>query len=229
MATLKGFDTAADMGRHALALRRRGYDFVMRCYSRDPARNLGPNEARQLCDAGLRIGAVWEHGATHAAYFSRQQGLLDGGDALRLARAVGQPAGSAIYIAIGHDATREEVDGPIRAYFTGIRATLGGAAGYRVGVYGSGRCCTGMVDRGLAALTWLSQARGYAGTQRYAHAMRYDLLQWLPTRITLDGAVFEITPDISNPECDPGLFRLGQRAPAPAPQGAVRPMAETRS
>jgi hypothetical protein len=208
MATLKGFDTPLDMVRHAPALRRRGYDFVMRCYSRDPGRNLGLDEARRLSDAGLHIGALWLHGATHEAYFTRQQGLLDGADALRLARAAGQPAGSAIYVAVGHDATRDEVDGPISAYFTGIRATLSGAAGYRVGVHGSGRCCAAMVDRGLATLAWLSQARGFAGTQSDAHAMRYDLLQWMATRIALGGETFEITPDIGNPGRDPGLFQV---------------------
>lgn len=224
MATLKGFDTPLDMGRHAPLLRRRGYDFVIRSYSRDPARNMGPLEARRLSDAGLRIGALWEHGATHAGYFTRQQGLLDGADALRCARAVGQPAGSAIYVAVGHDATREEVDGPIGAYFMGIRATLGGPAGYRVGVYGSGRCCAAMLDRGLATLSWLSQARGFAGTQGYAHAMRYDLLQWMAARITLDGALIDIAPDIGNPGRDPGLFQLGVHeglapaAPAAAPR-----------
>ena len=216
MATLKGFDTLLDMGPHAAALRRRGYEFVMRRYSRDPARNLGAPEARQLSDAGLRIGALWVHGATHEGYFTRQQGLLDGSDALRLGRAAGQPAGSAIYIALEHDASRDEVDGPIAAYFSGIRATLAGAAGYRVGVHGSGRCCAAMLDRGLVALTWLSKERGFAGTQGYAHAMRYDLLQWMTTRIELDGVTFDITPDIGNPGRDPGLFQVAQRSPAVA-------------
>lgn len=216
MGTLKGFDVGHDIGRHGPALRRRGYDFVMRGYSRDPARNLGPIEAAQLSQAGLHLGALWEHGATHAGYFSRQQGLLDGADALRLARAVGQPAGSALYVAITHDADRNEVEGPIAAYFQGIRSTLGGAAGYRVGVHGSGRCCAAMLDRGLASLAWLSQQRGFAGTQGYAHAMRYDLLQWMTTRIEVDGATLEIRPDISNPARDPGLFSLhaGRSAPA---------------
>lgn len=220
MATLKGFDTPLDMGRHAPVLRRRGYDFVIRSYSRDPGRNLGPAEARQLSDAGLRIGALWEHGATHAGYFTRQQGLLDGADALRCARAVGQPAGSAIYVAVGHDAARDEVDGPIAAYFMGIRATLGGPAGYRVGVHGSSRCCGAMLDRGLATLSWLSQARGFAGTQSYAYAMRYDLLQWMATCIALDGGMVDIMPDIGNPGRNPGLFQLGAHdvpSPAPAP------------
>ena len=232
MATLKGFDTPLDMGRYAAALRRRGYDFVMRHYSRDPGSKLGLEEACQLSGAGLRIGALWVHGATHQAYFTRQQGLLDGADALRLARAAGQPAGSAIYIAIEHDATREEVDGQIAAYFTGIRATLGGPAGYRVGVHGSGRCCAAMIDRGLATLAWLSQARGFAGTQSYAFAMRYDLLQWMPTRIELAGETFDVTPDIGNPGRDPGLFQLATCAPArpelPLPPVA-RPAAELRT
>ena len=232
MATLKGFDTPLDMGRHAPALRRRGYDFVMRCYSRDPGRNLGLHEARRLSDAGLKIGALWVHGATHEAYFTRQQGLLDGADALRLARAAGQPAGSAIYVAVGHDATAEEVNGPIAAYFTGIRATLSGPAGYRVGVHGSGRCCAAMIDRGLATLAWLSQARGFAGTQSYAFAMRYDLLQWMATRIELAAETFDITPDIGNPGRDSGLFQMAAYAPAtpalPLPPAARQP-AELRT
>ena len=213
MTTLKGFDTMHNMGRHAEALRRRGYDFVIRSYSHDPAISLHRHEARCLSDAGLHIGALWRHGATHEAYFTREQGLLDGANALRLARAAGQPARSAIYIALEHDATRAEVDGPISAYFTGIRATMGGPAGYRVGVHGSGRCCAAMLDRGLASLSWLSQARGFAGTQGYAHAMRYDLLQWMATRVELGGVMFEIAPDIGNPGRDPGLFQVAPSGP----------------
>ena len=81
-----------------------------------------------------------------------------------------------------------------------------------------------MLDRGLATLSWLSQARGFAGTQGYAHAMRYDLLQWMAARITLDGALIDIAPDIGNPGRDPGLFQLGVHeglapaAPAAAPR-----------
>lgn len=212
MAILKGFDTALDMSRHAGALRQQGYDFVIRYYSHNPAKNLSPGEARTLCGAGLRIGAVWESAGTHAGYFSRQQGVLDGADALAQARAAGQPPGTAIYFAVDYDATRADIDGPVGAYFSGLRAALNGAAGYRIGVYGSGLCCAAMVDRGLASLSWLSQSGGFCGTQAYAQAMRYDLIQSLGTRISLDGAALDIDPDASNPQRspdhDPGLFLL---------------------
>lgn len=208
MATLQGFDTALDMGRHAASLRAQGMDFVMRYYSHNTAKNLGPGEARSLCGAGLRLGVVWESAGTHAGYFSRQQGLQDASDALRQARALGQPPGSAIYFAVDYDASRAEVDGPIADYFSGVRAALNGAAGYRIGVYGSGLCCGAMVDRGLAALSWLAQSRGYCGSEAYAQAMRYDLIQSLGARISVDGAPLDIDPDASHPERDPGLFML---------------------
>lgn len=208
MAILKGFDTALDMSRHASSLRQQGYDFVMRYYSHNTAKNLSLAEARALCGAGMRIGAVWESAGTHAGYFSRQQGLLDAAAALEQARAVGQPAGSAIYFAVDYDATRTDIDGPISAYFGGARLVLSGTADYRIGVYGSGLCCGAMTDRALASLSWLSQSRGFCGTQAYAQAMRYDLIQESGARINIDGAALDIDPDASNPQRDPGLFLL---------------------
>ncbi|MEH6434386.1 DUF1906 domain-containing protein [Massilia sp. DD77] len=212
IAPLKGFDTALDMRRQAGALRRQGYDFVIRYDSHNPARNLTPGEARSLCGAGLRIGAVRESAGTHAGYFSRQQGVLDGAAALAQARAAGQPTGSAIYFAVDYDATRAGIDAPVSAYFSGVRAALNGAAGYRLGVYGSGLCCGAMLDRGLASLSWRSQSGGFCGSRDYAQAMRHDLIQSLGTRLSLDGAALEIDPDASNPqrgpEHDPGLFLL---------------------
>lgn len=206
MTPLKGLDTALDMRGHAVALRQQGYDFVMRYYSHNTAKNLSQAEAKLLSGAGLRIGTVWESAGTHAGYFSREQGLSDGADALNQARAVGQPPGSAIYFAVDYDATRADIDGPVGAYFGGVRAALSGAAGYRVGVYGSGLCCGAMIDRGLASVSWLSQSRGFCGTLDYAQNMRYDLIQTQGVRISIDGILLDIDPDASNPDRDPGLF-----------------------
>jgi hypothetical protein len=133
--------------------------------------------------------------------------LSDGADALNQARAAGQPPGSAIYFAVDYDASHADIDGPVNAYFGGVRAALNGAAGYRVGVYGSGLSCGAMVDRGLATASWLSQSRGFCGTLDYAQAMRYDLIQLQGLRISVDGQLLDIDPDTSNPDRDPGLFR----------------------
>jgi hypothetical protein len=96
MTALNGLDTTVELTRHAVALRAQGYDFAMRYYSNNAAKNLSLGEARALSQAGLKMGVVWETTGTHAAYFTRAQGLADGAQAFRMAQeSIGQPFGSA--------------------------------------------------------------------------------------------------------------------------------------
>ncbi|GEM_PF-1160214 len=210
MGLLRGCDSPFTIAAHAASLRRRGIDFVMRRYSRDPSTNLDAGEAQRLCGAGLRIGALWEGCGTRDPLWrlqSRQQGVRDGAEALQLARAAGQPPGSAIYFALGEDTTPADIDGVLKHYLAGVRSALGGAAGYRVGVHGSHAWCAGLVDRGLGALSWLvSMPAGGV-------APRHNLLQWPSARLVLDGAELRLSPVLGQPGKDPGLFQLaGHRA-----------------
>ncbi len=208
MAALTGFDTALQMTRYAQALRRQGIDFVMRYYSHNAAKNLGAIEARALGAAGLQLGAVWESAGTHAGFFSRAQGRLDGVAALQEARTVGQPPGSAIYFAVDCDPSQADIDGPVADYFAAVAAALGG--GYRIGVYGSGQCCASLLERKAASCSWLSQSTGFAGSKAFASARRYDLIQALPSTIHVDGGTLEVDSDTTNPAGDAGLFQPGQ-------------------
>ncbi|MFC5547708.1 DUF1906 domain-containing protein [Massilia aerilata] len=214
MTALRGLDTAIELTRHAGALRSQGYDFAMRYYSNNAAKNLSLGEARALSQAGLQMGVVWETTGTHAGYFTRAQGLADGAQAFRMAfEAIGQPFGSAIYFAVDYDPTQADLDGGISNYFTGVHAALyvanEGAPSYRVGVYGSGLCCGALLEREMAALSWLSQSSGFAGSRRYAEQKLYDIIQMLPARIVgADGIVLSIDPDATHPEKDAGLFSV---------------------
>jgi hypothetical protein len=214
MAILRGLDTTVELTRHAEALRSQGVDFAMRYYSNNASKNLSLGEARALSQAGLKIGVVWETSGTHAAFFTRAQGLADGAQAYRMAReSIGQPFGSAIYFAVDYDPTQADIDGGISNYFTGVHAALyvanDGAPSYRVGVYGSGLCCGALAERGIAALSWLSQSTGFAGSRQYADQKRYDILQTLPAPIVgADGIVLSIDPDTTHPDKDAGLFSL---------------------
>ena len=212
MPVLKGLDTTVELTRHAEALKAQGYDFALRYYSHNAAKNLSLGEARALSQAGLRIGVVWETAGTRAGFFTRAQGLADGAAAFQMARdVIGQPFGSAIYFAVDFDPTQADLDGAISNYFTGVHAALYVAAegqpSYRVGVYGSGLCCGTLVERGAADLSWLSQSTGFAGSRQYAEQRRYDLIQLLPMRSPgADGVVLDIDPDATHPERDGGLF-----------------------
>lgn len=213
MQALKGLDTPMELTRHAGALREQGFDFAMRYYSHNSAKNLSLGEARALSGAGMLIGAVWETAGTHASFFNRAQGAADGAAAFRMAQQIGQPAGSAIYFAVDYDATEADIAGPVSDYFAGVKAAFAAASGgeppYAIGVYGSGLCCSTLVDKQLASLAWLSQSSGFAGSKAYAGAARYNLVQQLPQRITVDGGIgISADPDATNPERPHGLFRV---------------------
>jgi hypothetical protein len=65
------------------------------------------------------------------------------------------------------------------------------------------------VERGIAALSWLSQSTGFAGSRQYAEQRRYDLIQMLPARILgEDGIVLSVDPDATHPEREAGLFSV---------------------
>lgn len=216
MAVLKGLDTTTELTRWADELRRvHGYDFALRYYSNNAAKNLSLGEARALSAAGMQIGVVWETSGTRTSFFTRAQGVADGSAAYRMAReTIGQPLGSTIYFAVDYDPSQDDIDGPVSDYFTGVRAGLYAAGGtgqmhYEIGVYGSGLCCAAMTERDMATFSWLSQSTGFAGSKSYASDMRYNLIQYLPTRVRLaDGTVLNIDPDASNPGRPAGLFQV---------------------
>jgi hypothetical protein len=214
MARLKGLDTTLELTRYALALRaQHGFDFALRYYSHNAAKNLSLGEARALSSAGMQIGVVWETAGTYPGFFTLAQGVADGSAAYRMAREViGQPPGSAIYFAVDYDASQADLDGPVSNYFTGVHAGLfaagGGQPRYQVGVYGSGLACRNLRERGVAAFSWLSQSTGFAGSQEYARALNYDLIQYLPQRIEVEGAVLLVDPDATHPDRPAGLFQV---------------------
>ena len=215
MTVLKGLDTIVELTRYAATLKQtNGFDFVMRYYSHRAAKNLSLGEARALSAAQLQIGVVWETLGTHAGFFTHEQGVADGSAAFQMASAaIGQPRDSAIYFAVDYDATQADLDGPVSAYFAGVRDvfTLAakGAAQYQVGVYGSGLACSYLLKKELAAFTWLSQSTGFAGSTAFREEGRYNLIQKMPQKVQLGGGqVLQYDPDESNPALPTGLFSL---------------------
>ena len=166
----QGIDLATDSSDVLNELKSSRVDFVARYYrnsdSRWPA--LSPTEAQRLSSSGIKIVAVWEAHSRDPAYFSYSQGYRDATIAYGEARAIGQPAGSAIYFAVDSNA---QWLFPIDQYFRGIAAGLaaanGGQADYAVGVYGSGLVCDALKRSGLARYCWLSNAFAWDGSTGY--------------------------------------------------------------
>jgi len=116
--------------------------------------------------------SVWESHSHKPDYFSQASGYADGMAAHRQAKAIGQPAGTAIYFAVDYNAPEADIRGSIDRYFRGVAAGLASAAGkervYRIGVYGSGAVCAYLKGARLAEYAWLSNSRAWAGYGSFA-------------------------------------------------------------
>lgn len=112
---------------------------------------------------GFDFLAVFQHNSNQRATFTAARGKIDANRVLELAKLWGQPKGSAVYFGVDGDF---ETSVPL-PYFR-VAAPIIRAAGYRVGMYGSGANCEslkreGLVDGDLcmiAASSW-----GWRGTK----------------------------------------------------------------
>jgi hypothetical protein len=185
---MNGFDAAREVGSLAPRLKANGIEFVCRYYSRNPAKNLSASEAQALAAEGIHLVAVWEAAGDETSAFGAAQGEEDARDALKLAEAIGQPPGSAIYFAVDFDALANQIAELIEPYFTAVNAVIAGK--YRIGVYGSGLVCTTLREAKLAEYFWLACAGGWQGTRGFAG---WHIHQSLPA--DRYGLGFAVDPD----------------------------------
>lgn len=107
-----------------------GFGGVLRYLSPNAGKNLEPGERDNLRAHGLSIGLVWEWYAKRALE-GRDAGVADARAAAAQAAALGFPEYLPIYFAVDFDATEAD-QGPINAYFEGIRSVF---SGRKLGVY----------------------------------------------------------------------------------------------
>jgi hypothetical protein len=169
----QGIDLATDASDALNDIRDSKLDFVARYYRSPTSRwpTLTATEAQRLSSLGVKIVAVWEWHSHDPAYFSYGSGYSDAISAYTQAKALGQPAGSAIYFAVDYNAPSSDISGAIDPYFRGVAAGLAvagnGRSEYKIGVYGSGAVCEAMRRAGLAQYTWLTNSTSWAGTLNY--------------------------------------------------------------
>lgn len=193
-----GVDSVPDLAPKIPQIEKAKLAFVARYYSRNARKTLTLAEAQKLSAAGISIVSIWE-----AAAMAPLEGMLDGatdaGLALVQAKAVEQPAGTAIYFAVDFDATTAQIAGPVTGYFKGVDMALAGK--FTVGVYGSGAVIAAMKAAGLAAYGWLSGAGGWNGSKDFDG---WDIKQGLPA----DPYGFGFDIDADQARGDFGAWRL---------------------
>ena len=111
---------------------------------------------------------------------ARDEARMDAEAAIRQARDLRQPQGSAIYFGMDFDylpaADGGAMDARVIDYFTELNRHLP-QAGYRIGVYGNGHVIGMLRDRGLADFGWISASAAFTGTSAYHNSGRWHLFQ----------------------------------------------------
>lgn len=159
------------------------------------------SEVRQLLDNGFAILSIYQYNNDSKNKFlgrDRNGNPLPDGDcrptrrdrsptaearldaqaAVKQARALGQPAGSAIYF--GVDIAFDENDAVTRPamieYFKAVRGILR-PAGFQLGAYGNGDALKVLSAERLIDHAWLSASRAYPGTSAFHNTGNWHFFQ----------------------------------------------------
>lgn len=170
-----GCDTSYYMTKNRLdALKSNKYTFVGRYidYLQGAHNNLTVDEALLISDADIDIVSLYQpKGMNTAEHYTANQALIDVVEALKLARNLKQPSGSAIYFCVDFDATESVIENNITPYFNNVFAAFvdheGNPEGYKLGVYGSGLVCSTVSNNRYTVHTMLACAAKWAGSSEY--------------------------------------------------------------
>lgn len=137
-------------------------------------------ELKRIKASGFDFMAVFQHlNSSYSTFTNKARPAIDLARILELAKLWGQPKGSAVYIGVDGDFYTEEQKAAVRSYFKGITPGLR-AAGFKVGMYGSGANCLSLKSAGLidGDLCWIAaSAHGWSGTKQVLASGKYSLAQ----------------------------------------------------
>lgn len=210
-------------GAKAKALKTRGVKTVFRYYSHLPPslpeKDLQPEEASIILGEGLSLGVVFQHYNNCYRTFENKWGKEDAEQALRMAAALKQPAGSAIYFGVDGDWPWASMLEQVVAYFEDVHKVFEGS-GYKVGIYSNGCTCNVIREKGLASYFWLSGSTGHSGTQAFYNSGLWTMYQ-NALDITLADAKLGVDTNLLNPAANGvfGQFDATSTASAAHPAG----------
>jgi hypothetical protein len=145
-----------------------------------PGKTITAKEAALIRSNGLSIGVVFQHNNSSPNTFAKTQdrGTTDAKRSLDIAATIKQPKSSAIFFGVDFEPNSAQLQDVLR-YATNF-SNLIRAAGYKVGVYGSGDTLKMLKTARLVDYTWISQSTGFSGTKALTASKQYSLLQGMP-------------------------------------------------
>lgn len=194
---LIGFDTAAGPAAVVASISRilaAKQDFVVGYYGHG-RKVMTPAAAGVLSSSGLSLVMVYEDAPTDISYFSSERGRADALEAVRQAKALGQPVETPIYFTVDYDASNADVHGAIAAYGTAFRDTLASSS-YLCGVYGNGAVAEAMIYADVSHYTFIWGAHKTNGTEDFIKSNSWHVMQSPTVSAANNRLGFDDDPDI---------------------------------
>jgi hypothetical protein len=190
---VEGFDASLSLGPYVGGLNEAGVTFVGRYVARTtslPGKLITPAEAIEFAIANIAVFSIYEGPAEQS---SAGTGKADGLYAASYLPTVGllPNTGVIVYYAEDFNVQLADIAG-ISAAFEAFGAAL---PGYGLGVYSCGYCNAQLAAQGLIVRKWLSASTSYNGTEQAISAGDYDMLQGIPTDVTINKRIVNIDPD----------------------------------
>src|SRR5262249_31089057 len=114
--------------------------------------------ARDQVGNALKLWSIWEADGNVPESFTGENGERHAKEAVKQAKAAGQPEKSGLYFAVDFPArTRQGAD-----HFNAVAGTV-----YRVGVYGDGTVCNDLLHDGHVQLAFLAGASAWPGSNAF--------------------------------------------------------------
>jgi hypothetical protein len=188
-----GFDASVQLGPYVGGLQAAGVTFVGRYVARDtsdPPKLITPDEAVEFAIAGIAVFPIYEGPEQQTG---AETGTADGQYAASYLLTVGLLPNTGVTVYYAEDFDVQPDDMPeISAAFTAFRA---GIPGYGIGAYSCGYCNSQLSAQGLIVKKWLSGSTSYNGTQAAIDDGDYDMLQGVPTDVTINNRIVNVDFD----------------------------------
>ena len=134
-------------------LKNNGYQVVGRYLTGGNRKQLRPNEANRIINAGLKLFPIFQEHENNLAYFTTNNGELDAMSAIHAALKHGIKNGNVIYFSVPFTANNTA----ILNYFSSLKtkmATKGNL--YKIGIYGPRSICKEVIDAGYAETCFIN-------------------------------------------------------------------------
>ncbi|MBY0383588.1 DUF1906 domain-containing protein, partial [bacterium] len=161
-------------------------------------KTLRRSERDLIVQNGFKIAVVFQHNNDELASFTQARGKMDAERSLALAAENLQPQGSAIYFGIDGGWSSAADLNRIQQYISTTSVIIR-QAGFRMGVYGSGRVCMMVLSEEIADYCWLANATGWPDYNQFFQSNQWMLRQYLPEKVgTFDVDFNDINPKVSD-------------------------------